>query len=403
VSVALRRAITIVVVLAVLAALVFAFLPEPVAVDLAAVSRGPMQVTVDEEGQTRIKERYVVSAPLAGRLRRIALDPGDVVEAGLTVVATIEPTDPQLLDARARAEAEARVRAAEAAVRQAGANLERVSAKLDFAENELARARDAFEGGGASEREVDELTQLHRIEVKLHRAAQFAEEIARFELEQARSALVHTNPDAELAEGHIQFRILAPITGRVLRVFQESVAVVSPGAPLLELGDPTDLELVIDVLSTDAVRIASGDEIVIEHWGGEEPLLASVRVVEPSAFTKVSSLGVEEQRVNVVADFVSPFDDRRTLGDGYRVEARIVLWREDDVLRVPTSAIFRHDEQWCVFAVEGERAVRRPVEIGRRNGLVAQVAGGLDAGDRVIVHPSDKVTDGTGVAPRGAS
>ena len=402
-SVTVRRVLIVIISLAVLAALVFAFLPEPVAVDLAGVTRGPMRVTVDEEGKTRIKERYVVSAPLAGRLRRITLDPGDVVQRGETVVATIEPTDPQLLDVRAKAEAEARVRAAEAAVKQATASFERARSAFDFAQNENTRVREAAERGGTTLREVDEKEQLQRISQNEFRAAEFAREIARFELEQARSALLHTNPDAALDDEQFQFRITAPISGCVLRIRQESVAVVEPGTPLLDLGDPTDLELVIDVLSTDAVKITPGCRVVIEYSGGDHPLHASVRLVEPSAFTKVSSLGVEEQRVNVIADFLSPFEERRTLGDGFRVEASIVLWEEADVLQVPASAVFRHDDGWAVFMLENDRAVLRSIEIGRQNGLHAQVLNGLERGDRIVVHASDKVSDGAKIQARGAS
>ncbi|MCP3902201.1 MAG: HlyD family efflux transporter periplasmic adaptor subunit [Planctomycetes bacterium] len=402
--VSLRRIILVIVCLLVLAALVVAFLPEPIPIDLLDVTRGPLSVTVDEEGVTRIRERYVVSAPLAGRLRRIDLDPGDSVEAVTTAVAIIEPTDPQLLDARARAEAEARVLASEAAVSQSEAKLGEARSSFDFAENDLAKIRDAFERGASSPRELDEKAVLRRNAMESYRAAQFAADIARYELELARSALLHTtprtDPDAPVGESAVRFPILAPISGRVLRVFQESVAVVAPGTPLLEIGDPADLELVIDVLSTDAVRILPGAEVIIEHWGGDEPLAGRVRLVEPSAFTKISALGVEEQRVNVIADFVTPIAERPTLGDGYRVEGRIVTWDAEDVVRVPTAALFREDGAWAVYVVEAGRATLRTIEVGKHNGLIAEVREGLAADEQVIAHPSDRVTDGIKVIER---
>jgi len=407
-----RRIVIIVLLGLGLAAVLYAFRPAPVPVDLGAVTRGSMRVTVDEEGQTRIRERYIVSAPLAGRLRRISMDAGDIVMAEDTVVATIDPTAPELLDARARAEAEARVHAAEAARRQADANRERARSALDFAENEHARTRAAYEGGAANPTELDAKEMLHKTRRAEFRGAEHARDIATYELEVARAALLRTQPDAvrgagegsrgAVGGGGFAFDIRAPISGRVLRVFQESVAVVTPGEELLEVGDPTDLEIVIDVLSTDAVRITKGAEVVIEHWGGDEPLRASIRLVEPSAFTKISALGVEEQRVNVIADFLSPLEERETLGDGFRVEGRIILWRADDVVRVPASALFRGDETWEVFVVKGGRAERRAVTIGHRNGSVAEILGGLEPGEQVVVHPGDHVEDGVRVRQRGS-
>ncbi len=399
-SVTARRILMGIVGLAAMAAIVYAFLPDPVPVDTAAVSRGSMRVTVEEEGKTRIRERYVLSAPLAGRLRRIEMEPGDAVDAQNTVVAVIEPTDPQLLDARARAAAEARVRAAEAELKRAGARRESAAFDQDLAEENMGRVEGAYRRQAATEHEAEEARLLYHTAMQIHRAAQFAEEIAAFELEQARSALLHTDPDTEPGNTGGQFSIRAPISGRVLRVLQESMAVVQPGVPLLEIGDPSDLEVEIEVLSTDAVRIEPGAAVIIDHWGGEGTLLASVRLVEPSAFTKISALGVEEQRVKVIADFVSPFEQRRTLGDGYRVEGAIVLWEGEDVVSIPTSALFRHGGQWAVFVVESRRAVRRPVEIGHRTGLTTQVLSGLEPGETVVIHPSDKVDDGVTVEPR---
>lgn len=399
-SVTVRRVVMVVLAVAVVAAAVWAFLPEPVPVDVGEVSLGPLQVTVEEEGKTRIRERYVISAPLAGRLRRIALHEGDPVDEGATVVAIIEPTDPALLDARAKAEAEARVRASEAAVSRAQSRLEQASIDLDFAESEYGRVLKAFESGAATPREAEEYRVRYDTAGKALRAVEFAHDIADFELDLAQNALLHTNPSPGLADQEFRFLIHAPISGVVLRVLQESVAVITPGTPLLEVGDPSDLEVVIDVLSTDAVRIRPGATVIIDQWGGDEPLLASVRLVEPSAFTKISALGVEEQRVNVVADFVSPIEQRPTLGDGFRVEGRIVTWEGAGVVRVPSSAIFRHGDGWAVFAIEEDRARRRAIEVGHRTGLVAEVLGGLEPGRSVVLHPGDTVRDGVRVVPR---
>lgn len=396
----LRWIFVIVVGLALFAGAVYALIPQPTPVDVADVVLAPMNQTVDEEGKTRIRERYVVSSPLGGRLRRITLDPGDQVTAEQSVLAIIEPTDPQLLDARAHAEAEARVRAAQAAVQRNEATMNRAQAAAAFAEDELARLRIAHEGGGANPRELAQAELANKTAIEDFRAAQFALEIAQFELELAQSALLYTRGGEE-DNGRGQLLIQSPITGDVLRVFQESVAVVTPGTPLLEVGDRVDLELVIDVLSTDAVRILPGQRVLIDHWGGDGALEAVVRLVEPSAFTKVSALGIEEQRVNVIADFVTPADRRATLGDGYRVDASIIVWEAAEVLQIPTSAAFRDQDRWAVFVVEDELAILRQIEVGQRNGSHTQVVSGLGAGDIVITHPSDAITDGARVQARG--
>lgn len=383
-----------------LAALVYAFLPQPVAVDVASVTRGTLQVTVDEDGQTRIKERYIVSSPLAGRLMRITLDAGDSVKAGETVLTRIEPTDPELLDPRAQAQAEARVKAAQARLQQTRTELDKAEAAMQHAESELARVRKLYDRDAASDERLQEKLLQHRVKTEEFRAARFAEEIAQFELELARAALLRTRPEDDGADEDSQFKIRAPITGRVLRVIQESSTIVSPGAQLLEVGDPSDLEIVVDVLSQDAVRIDPGDKVLLEDWGGEKPLEGTVRLIEPSGFTKVSALGVEEQRVNVVVDFDDSPDGRDGLGDGFRVEARIVVWEGTDVLTVPLGALFRREGEWALFVVENGRAALRHVTIGHRGDFEAEVTEGLTEDTPVIVHPSDRVSDGVRVRPR---
>lgn len=389
----------------VIAALGYGLVPEPKEVDLATIEEGDIRVTVDQDGKTRIRERYIVSAPLAGRLLRIDLDPGDAVDAGKTLLATIEPRDPELLDARTIAQSEARVNAAEAALAKMVPTLEEAEAAQEYAENEWERVRDAHSRSplSVSESEVESKQLEFRVRNAVLRSARHNEEIARFELEQAKAALIRSRPQERAMPspgGGWNFMIRSPIDGRVLRVFQESSAVVIGGTSLLEVGDPRDLEVEIDVLSRDAVRIPAGARVMLEHWGGERILEGRVRLVEPSAFTKISTLGVEEQRVNVIVDLLDPPQDRPCLGDGFRVEARIVVEEAENVLKVPTSALFRIEDEWAVFVAENSTAKLRKVKLGLQNGLAAEVVEGLSQGDSVVVHPGDNVTEGTSIRKR---
>ena len=381
--------------LAVVAVIVLAFLPEPVPVELAAVTRGPMRVTIDEEGRTRVKERYLVSAPLAGRVQRIGLDAGDPVVAGKTVLASIEPAAPALLDTRSRAESEARVRAAEAARTKAAAELAQARVAHEHAQKELERAR-----GLAARNNIPEKT-LERAVVEAENAtqgvtaAESAVQIAEYEVQLARAALQHTR-----GGGGASFVLRSPIDGVVLRVLHESAGVVDSGTPLLEVADPKSLEIIADLLSADAVKIQPGYRALIENWGGKQPLHGRVRRVDPSGFTKVSALGIEEQRVPVIVDILDPPQVWSSLGDGYRVEMRIIIWEKEDALKVPASAVFSHGEGFAVFAVTSGRATLRPIQIGRRNGLEAEILGGLEGDETVVAHPSDEVTEGARVAGR---
>jgi len=428
------KAFMLLVAAAIVGGLVFAFIPRPLQVDLVKVDRGAVRVTVDEDGKTRIREKYVVSAPLNGRILRINLDPGDKVEAGKTLLTMIEPRDPDLLDARSVAQAEARVKAAEATLRQVEPELEMSRNNQAYAEAEVVRVRKAYQGAGVSQSDLENAELLFRQRSEELRAKKVAEEIARFELEQARAALMRSQPHADEAplpksadvsaappaptgNGNVpagadgtnnqaehtngwNFPIYSPITGRVLRVFQESSAVVAPGTSLVELGDPSDLEVEIDVLSRDAVKIHPGDTVYLEHWGGVKPLVGRVRVVEPSGFTKISTLGVEEQRVWVIVDLVDPPEKRTTLGDGFRVEARIVIDEAQNVLRIPTSALFREGDDPAVFLVKDGVAHVQKIEVGRQNGIEAEVSAGLQEGDVVVLHPSDQIENGTKVKQR---
>lgn len=392
----IRRLLLALIGLALLGGLIYAFLPKPVGVDIATVTRGPLMVTVDEDGKTRLKERYIVAAPLAGKLQRIEWKAGDAVEAGKTLIATIEPTDPELLDPRAKAEAEARVLAAESKLSRSAPELQRTLSAMQFAESRLARFRQLNEKNAATKDDVEERELLFQTAAEEYKSAKFAEEIARYEVDLAKAALVRTRSNS--TDG--QFEIKSPITGRVLRVQQESATIVTPGTALVELGDPRDLEIEVDVLSSDAVQVRPGARVFLEQWGGEKPLQARVRLVEPSAFTKISALGVEEQRVNVIADFVDPLEMRPTLGDQYRVEARIVTWEKDDVLRVPTSSLFRDGDEWSVFVIDDMKARLATVKIGRRNSREAEVLDGLTENQQVVRYHSDKLHDGVTVFER---
>jgi HlyD family secretion protein len=389
---------------------------KPVEVDLGDIARGPLLVTVNEDGVTRIRDPYLISAPLAGRLLRVELEPGDTIAKGDTVAA-IDPGEPDLLDARSEAETQARVSAAEAAYHRTQSQLEVAKAEYDQAQRYFERDQGRFEQGNISAATLEDTQHALRIARGNLAAAQSTQEMARFDLEQAKAALVHSQSIStpESGPGTRQFEIHSPIDGVVLRRFQESSAVIPIGERILEIGNPRDLEVRIDVLSQDAVRIQPGQRVIVEHWGGEFDLVAWVRRVEPSAFTKVSALGVDEQRVWVYAAFAAPESaeqgqigdqtgsDRNPpqLGDAFRIEARIVVWERDDVLKVPAGALFRDGASWAVYRLgPGGAAEKVAIEIGQRNDLEAEVLGGLNAGDRVVLHPGDKVAPGVRLTER---
>lgn len=404
----LRKKLFWILALALLAgAVILAMRPEAVEVDLATALRGDLLVTVDEDGQTRIRERYVVSTPLAGRLLRVTLKPGDEVKAGETQLTTLEPTDPQLLDARARSQAEARVKAAAAAQDQAQSAVEAAEKRAALAESDRDRAERLFKKNGTSPQNYEHAVfEAESATINL-RSAHLAVQIAEFELEQARAALLLAGdadggaPSGSDSDQATRFPIASPIDGRVLRVFQESSTIVQAGERLMELGDPLDLEVAVDVLSTDAVNIRPGAAVSLEHWGGEGALTGKVRLVEPSAFTKTSALGVEEQRVWVIIDLTGPPAQRAAIGDGYRVEARITTWEGKDVVKVPAGALFRLDPQsWAVFVAADGVARRQEVVRGQSNGIETEISAGISPGDQVILHPSDRISDGVKVRTR---
>jgi HlyD family secretion protein len=380
------------------AAVILGTRPQPVPAEVAQVTRGPLEVTIDEEGETRVRDRFVISAPLAGRVLRIELEPGDTVVAGETVLAVFLPSAPVLLDARSRAEAAAVVETATAALGQAEAHYERAAAELAYSRSEAGRYLRLSQEGIVSveameSAQLDLDTRQEAVE-----AADYAVRTARSELQTARVRLLQFSAESAEDVNGMAIRIVSPVSGVVLRRVRESESIVPAGEALLEVGDPAQIEVVTDYLSKDAVRMRSGQRVLIDRWGGELPLQGRVRRVEPSGFTKISALGVEEQRVNVVIDIVDPPAVRAGLGDGFRVETRVVVWESEDELKAPTGALFRRDESWAVFAVEGRRAALRAIEVGERNAREAQVLAGLDVGEQVVVYPSDSLGDGSPVS-----
>ncbi len=377
-----------------LAALVaWALQPQPVAVETAAVTRGAFELTVAEDGKTRVRDRYVIAAPLAGRVARIRLEPGDTVRLG-QVVAQLTPTAPAFLDARSAREVQERVGAAQAQLARARAETLKVLAQRDQARADLERQAKLAAGGFVSPTAREQAALALRTAERSVEAARFAEDAAGHDLAQARAALARYKSGDPTAK----WEVTSPVNGSVLKVVQKSESPVALGAPLLEVADARSLEAVVDVLSQDAVAIRPGMAARVELGQGVAPLRALVRLVEPAAFTKVSALGVEEQRVNVVLDFPGPLDSVRTIGDGFRVEAQIVTLRIEDAVKAPVGALFRDGAGWAVFVAEGERAARRAVTVAHRNGLEAMVEAGLKPGERVIVYPSDALRDGALIA-----
>ncbi len=393
----IKRTLLILLAIALLGVLVMAFRPQPVTVEMAEVTRGRFEQVIEDDGKTRVRERYVVSTPLAGKLRRITLKAGDAVTAGM-VLAVIDPSSPALLDVRTERELTERVGAAEATRLRAAATVERARAALEKSRSDLERSRKLAEKGFVSVAQLERAELEARINLRELEAARYADHAAAHDVSVARAALLQVGV-AGKSSGR-RWEVRTPVAGQVLKVVQESEATVAMGAPLLEVGQPAELEVVVDVLSTDAVQIKPGALVRLLRWGRAEPLEGRVRRVEPAAFTKVSALGVEEQRVNVVIDLTSPAEKWQSLGDGYKVDASIIVASLDDVIKVPVSSLFRDGEQWAVFTVANGKAARRTVQLGRRGGLEAVVEKGLQPGEKVIVHPGDAVRDGRRVKLR---
>jgi HlyD family secretion protein len=373
----------------------FALRPQPVPIDVGRATRGPLVVAIEEDGMTRVKDRFVVSAPVTGSLSRLGLEPGDAVKEG-DPLAEIAPTLSPLLDERTRAEAEARLGAALSALGQAQAQVSRAKVQKELADQELVRTKTLHASGSISSQALEQADFAVRMRAEELASAEFGSKVATEEVRVARVALGREGTRA--SDRHVD--VMAPVSGRILRVHQKSAGVVQAGTALVEVGDPAALEVVVDLLTTDAVHILPGTPVVIRGWGGDYSIAGRVRHVEPSAFTRPSALGVDEQRVNVVIAFTDPYERWSSLGDGYRVEARIVLWQGDRVIKAPQGAVFRYGDGWAVFRIDGNVAHLVPVTVGHRGDAEAEITGGLGEGAVVAVHPGDRVKDGVRVEAR---
>ncbi len=395
----LRRRIFVIAVGAVVVlAIIYGFLPKPVEIDVAPATRGPLRVTVEEEGRTQVRNRFVVSAPVAGYLRRITLDVGDAVKKG-DPVASLEPLGSTVIYPRSRAEAEAAVAASQASYDAALERARAATADAEYARDRAARMRKLAADGFVSKDDLDQ-AESERKKAEANRlSAEAAAAAAKADLEQAQSVLRYSTA-GERKNQQESVNVRTPAGGSVLKLHRRSEGIVSSGERLLDIGDPRDLEVKVEVLSADAVKLRPGTPVLFERWGGGEALEGRVHVVEPAGFTKVSSLGVEEQRVNVLVDITSPFDHWQQLGDGYRLDATFILWEGKNVLQVPASALFRRGDGWALFNVEKKRARLRDVVIGRRNGLSAEIIDGIPEGTLVITNPEDRIQDGVAVRLR---
>jgi HlyD family secretion protein len=380
---------------AIMAALIYGYWPRARPVEVAKVQYAPLRVTIEEEGETRVIDRFVVAAPVPGYAQRIRHKVGASIRAGQTLV-TIEPLRATVLDPRERAEANARVAAAQAALRASEQRAEAAATEAKLAQRNYERTRNLAADNFVSKQAEDQAKTALDTALANRRSAEFSVQVARFDLQAARTALSYSGAK-ETGRPAEQVTLKAPVAGSVLRVHHESEGPVATGAPLIEIGNPRSLEVVVDVLSDDAVRIKPGSQVVLERWGDDQPLDGRVRLVEPVGFTKISALGVEEQRVNVIADISSPPAVWERLGHGYRVEASFVLWESDRVLQVPASTLFRVNNEWAVFVINNGKARRRIVTVGQRTGLRAQILKGLNEGDVVIAHPDATIEDGVAV------
>ncbi|WP_429819748.1 efflux RND transporter periplasmic adaptor subunit [Ensifer sp. B1-9] len=378
--------------------LAYALRPQPVPVDLATAQTGALRVTVDEEGETRVREVYTLHAPLRGQLQRITAEAGDRVKAGETLLAQIEPAAPAFLDVRTEAEQRAAVEAAGAAYNLAAAELNKAKADLAFAEAERGRARLLMERNTISRRALDDAERVYNVAEANLATAEAALNVRRHELNQARSRLLSRQEIRNRSGPCECVPLTAPVNGVVLRVMRRSEGVVDAGTPLLEIGDPDDMEIIVNLLSEDAVKLKPGQKAIVTNWGGQD-LNAIVRRIEPFGQTKISALGIEEQRVDVILDFADPPVRWRSLGHGYRADVQILLF-EGQVLKLPLGAMFRQGDKWAVFIVEKGHARLKAVLVGQRNSLEVEIRDGLVPGERVILYPSDRITEGVAVVER---
>jgi len=379
---------------ALVAGLMFvSFREDPVPVDLAKVSRGPLEVTVNADGKTQIREIYDVASPIAGIALRSSVDVGDHVIAHETVVAQVQPVSSGLLDARSRMQAQAALQEALAARHVAQADLQQAKETLTFSQSQFERTQALVTRGVVSATRLEDDTQRLSVAKAIVEAAQARIELADGTIDRARASLLESN-DTEAELDNCCIELTSPADGVILSLASMSERPVATGAPLVSIGDPTNIELVADILSSDAVRLALGTQAYVERWGGPRALTATLDRIDPKARTKVSALGIEEQRVDAFFTLVSPLEDRPSLGDGFSVFLRIVEWQAEDVLQIPLSAAFRNGENWAVFVANGTVAELRPVELGQRNDRMIEVRAGLEEDEQVITHPSDEIADG---------
>lgn len=394
-----RKVFSVVAILVVLAAMVFAFWPQPTLVDLGTVSRAPMQLSIQEEGRTQVHDRYVISAPFTGRLLRVDLEPGDNVTQNTTEVARLLPANPTALNVRELRQAQAMVAVADSALAEAKAGQQKAQADIRLAQAAYQRASAQHQAGVISAAMLDQATHDRDAAEAALSAANAMIAVRQAELTNAQAAL--TGLEQVESGGADPVTLLAPITGRVLTIAQESETTLTAGTPILEIGDiQSDTEIVVELLSTQAVQVDVGDRVMIENWGGSQALAGWVARIDPYGFTKYSALGVEEQRVNTIVQFAADNPDYSRLGDGYRVDVRIIIWESEDALVIPASALFREHKGWYVFVQEGDQAIRRAVEIDRNNGIQASVQSGLEVGERVVLYPSAQLSDGAYIASR---
>ena len=399
-NVALRRKLFVIITIAVVVlATAYGFFPKAADVDLADVTRGPLQVTIEEEGRTRLKDRFVITAPTAGYLERIKAKAGDPVEKGQGVI-VLEPLRSQVLDPRSRAEATATITAAESALNAAIAKESAAAADAVYLEKRLERLKNLYAQGSIAKDQFDQIEAETKKARAIQISAKAAVDVSVSELARAKTLLQNFASDQKTAN-HNKVYVSSPISGNIFRVYKESEGAVNVGEPLMEIGNSENLEIRVELLSSDAVKIKQGTTVFFKRWGGEETLEGVVRVVEPSGFTKISSLGVEEQRVLIIADITSPAEVWRALGDGFRLEAHFVVWEGKDVLQVPTSSLFRvGKEDWAVFVEENGKSRQRIVKIGQRNGLAAEIISGVKEKEKVIAHPDDTISDGRRIRTR---
>jgi len=378
-------------------ALIYSFIPEPLVIDLHTVRKGNLEIQIEGEGKTRIHDIYTVSTPIDGRITRIESEPGDRVSAGATVIANMYPSNPQLLDKRTEVQAQADVEGARAAMELASARVKQAKAQLQFDQSEFRRISELFKKGSISESSLERSKlSIETLKAELETAVS-NHRVMESRLAAAEARLLQPKiEENNSATDNCQICIYAPVDGTVLRILHKSESIVPVGTPLVELGNPQDLEVILELLSTDAVKIKLGDEAIVSRWGGDD-IKARVRLIEPSGFTKISALGVEEQRVYVLLSFIDPVEKWQALGDAYRVEASIIIDRLENYPLIPITALFRHNEVWSVYKVEDGELVLQTVDVAGRNDRKAAIKSGLEIADKIVSHPANNYSVGMSV------